>query len=210
MYEVIIDNPYHTGSLAPNLELLDLPLLYDDEVKASYTILTKGINDLRVQLSTNKTLLSVCKQGQTFNTNIAEARTANVMLSIDDIELNEWAVNNKFARFWYCWDLCSCSILKIAIKKAIHKSPQDVQQKHLFPDKDEGQEIQFLDFVSSHRTGNVLNSFHIHSFAVFYTDKKEGTIVTCILTSRVHILSNMQDCVLQLMQLVQFRSNGNF
>jgi primosomal replication protein N len=84
------------------------------------------------------------------------------------------------------------------------------QQRHLFPDKDEGQEIQFLGFVSSHRTGNVLNSFHIHSFAVFYTDKKEGTIVTCILTSRVYILSNMQDRVLQLMQLIQFWSNGNF
>ncbi len=98
-YDVNIDNPYHTGSLAPNLELLDSPLLYDDEVKASYTILTKGINDLRVQLSTNKTLLFVNKQGRTFNTNIAEVRAANAMLSIDNIELNEWAVNNKFARF---------------------------------------------------------------------------------------------------------------
>jgi len=114
------------------------------------------------------------------------------MLSIDDIELNEWAVNNKFARFWYCWDLCNCSILKIAIKKAIHKSPHDVQQRHLFPDKDDGQEIQFLGFVSSHRTGNVLHSFHIVSFAVFYTDEKESTIVTCILTSRNHIGKNFR------------------
>ncbi len=112
-----------------------------------------------MQLSTNKTLLSVSKQGQTFNTNIAEVRAANVILTIDDIELNEWAVNNKFARFWYCRDLCNCSILKIAIKKAIHKSPHDVQQRHLFPDEDDGQQIQFLGFVSSHRTGNVLNFF---------------------------------------------------
>ena len=50
------------------------------------------------------------------------------------------------------------------------------RSNNLFPDKDEGQEIQFLGFVSSHRTGNVLNSFHIHSFAVFYTNKKERTI----------------------------------
>ncbi len=84
------------------------------------------------------------------------------------------------------------------------------RSNNLFPDKDEGQEIQFLGFVSSHRTGNVLNSFHIHSFAVFYTNKKECTIVTCILTSRVHILSNIQDRILQLMQLIQFRSSGNF
>ena len=132
------------------------------------------------------------------------------MLDIDDIELLDWAGNNKFARFWYCRDLRNCSILKIAIEKAIHKSPHDVQQRHLFPEKDDGKEIQFLGFVSSHRTGNVLNSFHIHSFAVFYSDEKKGTIVTCILTSRNHILSNMQDRVLQLMQLIQFKSNGNF
>ncbi len=163
-----------------------------------------------MQLSTNKTLLFVNKQGQTCNTNIAEVRAANVILSIDDIELNDWAVNNKFARFWYCRDLRNCSILNIAIKKVIHKSPHDVQLRHLFPDKEEGQEIQFLGFVSSHRTGNVLNSFHIVSFAVFYTNEKDSTIVTCILTSRNHILSNMQDRVLQLMQLIQFRSNGNF
>ncbi len=76
-YDVNINNPYHTGSLAPNLELLDSPSLFGDELKTSYTILTKGINDLRVQLSTSKTLLFVNKQGQTFNTNIAEVHAAN-------------------------------------------------------------------------------------------------------------------------------------
>jgi hypothetical protein len=62
-YDVNINNPYHIGSLAPNLELLDSPSLHGDEVKALYTILTKLINDLRKQLSTNKTLISVNKQG---------------------------------------------------------------------------------------------------------------------------------------------------
>ncbi len=98
-YDVNIDNPYHTGSLAPNLELLDPPLLYDDEVKVSYTNLVKGIDELWVQLSTNKTLIFVYKQGQTISTNIAEVRVANVILSIGDIKLNEWAVSNKFASF---------------------------------------------------------------------------------------------------------------
>ena len=100
-----------------------------------------------MQLSTNKTLLPINKQGRTFNTNIAEVRAANILLSIDDTELNEWDVNNKFARCWYCRDLCNCSILKIAIKKAIHKSPHYVQQRDLFPDEDDGQQIQFLGFV---------------------------------------------------------------
>ncbi len=85
-----------------------------------------------------------------------------------------------------------------------------MEQRQLFFDEDDGQQIQFWGFLLSHRTGNVLKYFHIHSFAVFYTDKQKCTIVTCILTSRNHILSNMQDHVLQLMQLIQFRSNGNF
>ena len=142
-YDVNIHNPHHTGSLAPNCEVLDSPSLSDDELKASYTILTKGINELRVQLSTNKTLLSVDKKGQTFNTNIAEVLAANIIISINDIELNKWAVDNKFARCWYCQDLCNCSVLKVAIKKAIHKSPHDVQQRHLFCYKDDGQKISF-------------------------------------------------------------------
>ena len=73
------------------------------------------------------------------------------MLDIDDIELLDWAGNNKFARFWYCRDLRNCSILKIAIEKAIHKSPHDVQQRHLFPEKDDGKEIRF--WVLCPRTG---------------------------------------------------------
>jgi hypothetical protein len=36
-------------------------------------------------------------------------------------------------------------------------------------------------------------SFHIHSFAVFYTEEGPATIVTCLLTARSHILLNMQD-----------------
>ena len=46
--------------------------------------------------------------------------------------------------------------------------------------------------------------------AVFHTNKQKGTIVMCTLTARNHILSNMQDCVHQLMQLIQFWNIGNF
>ncbi len=60
-YDVNINNPYHAVSIAPNCNILDPPSLSDDEMKDAYTILTKGINEWRVQLSTNKTLLSVNK-----------------------------------------------------------------------------------------------------------------------------------------------------
>ena len=56
----------------------------------------------------------------------------------------------------------------------------------------------------------MLVSFHIHSFAVFYTEEGPATIVTCFLTARNHILSNMQDQILQIVQLIQYRISQLF
>jgi hypothetical protein len=64
--------------------------------------------------------------------------------------------------------------------------------------------------VSSYKKGTLLTSFHIHSLLVFHTDLQKNTIVTCILTSRNHILSNMQDQLLQLMKLIQYRHVSSF
>ena len=50
----------------------------------------------------------------------------------------------------------------------------------------------------------------MHSFVTFYTDLEKKTVVTCMLTSRHHILLNMQDCLLQLVQLMQFGKNQSF
>jgi hypothetical protein len=58
--------------------------------------------------------------------------------------------------------------------------------------------------VSSHKKGTLLTSFHIHSFVVFHTDLQKNTIVTCNFTTRNHIMSNMQDQLLQLVQLIQY------
>ncbi len=58
--------------------------------------------------------------------------------------------------------------------------------------------------MSSHKKGKLLTSFHIQSFAVFHTDLQKNSIVTCILTAQNHIMSNMQDCLLQIMQLIQY------
>jgi hypothetical protein len=68
----------------------------------------------------------------------------------------------------------------------------------------------FVGFVSSHKKGTLLTSFHIHSFVMFHTDLQVNTIVTCILTSRNHMMSNMQDQLLQLMQLIQYCNVSSF
>jgi hypothetical protein len=165
---------------------------------------------MRIQSSSNNTLSAIDRNGRTFNTNIAEMHATRVCLDIDDVEFHKWTVENKFSRLWYCQDLRHSEILKLSIENAIKKSPHDLVQRYLFQNETDGQRNQFVGFVSSHTTGQIVDSFRLHSFAVFYTINRKDTIVTCILTARNHILSNMQDRVLQLMQLIQYQNNSSF
>jgi len=80
----------------------------------------------------------------------------------------------------------------------------------LFQDETDGQHDQFIGFVSSYTTGKIVDAFHLHSFAVFHTTKAKDTILTCMLTAKTHIFSNMQDRVLQLMQLIQYQNYSTF
>ncbi len=137
---------------------------------------------------------SIDCQGKSFNTNIAEVQAQNVFFwPLDDFELVDWTSTNNFARLWFCEDIHHSSIIKLAIKKAIIKSNNQNLSSKLFEDDSNNEKNQFVGFVSSHKKGTLLTSFHIHSFIVFHTDLQKNTIVTCILTSRNHILSNMQD-----------------
>jgi hypothetical protein len=133
-----------------------------------------------------------------------------VFWPLDDIELVDWITTNKFARLLFCEDNHHSSILKLAIKKAIQKSPNWNSSSKLFKDDSNGEKNQFVRFVSSYKKGTLLTSFHFHSFVVFHTDLQKNTIVTCILTSRNHIMSNMQDQLLQLMQSIQYRHVSSF
>jgi hypothetical protein len=111
-----------------------------------------------------------------------------------------------FARLWFCEDIHLSSILKLAIEKAIQKSTHANVSRKLFQDDSNDEKNQFVGFVSSHKKGTLLTSFHIHSLVVFHTDTglQKNTIVTCILTELNHIMSNMQDPLLQIMQLIQY------
>jgi hypothetical protein len=128
-----------------------------------------------------------------------------VVWPLDDIELVDWTTTKKFARLWFCGDIHHSSILKLAIKKAIQKSTNWNFSSKLLEDDSNDEKNQFVGFVSSHKKCTLLTSFRIHSFVVFYTDLQKNKIVTCILTSRNHMMSNMQDPLLQLVQLIQYR-----
>ncbi len=84
----------------------------------------KEVNDLRLQIDRKKTLPCIDRQGKSYNTNIAEVKAQNVFFwPLDDIELVDWTTTNQFARLWFCVDIHHSPILKLAIKKAIQKSP---------------------------------------------------------------------------------------
>ncbi len=168
-------------------------------------------NDSRLQIDSKKNLSSIDCQGKSFNTNIAKVQAQNVCFwPLDDIELVDWTTTNQFARLWLCEDVHHSSILKLAIKIAIQKSTNWNLSSKLFQDDSNDEKNQFVWFVSPHIKGTLLTSFHIHSFVIVHTDLQKNTIVTCILTSQNHIMSNMQDCLLQLMQLIQYRHVPSF
>ncbi len=132
------------------------------------------------------------------------------MVKCDDIEFFDWSLHNSCAYFWSCDDIGKCPMLKVAIERAIEKLPHFNLAGNLF-NADHGiHKHQFVGFISFYTHFNVLTLFHLHSFVTFYTDSDSNTVVTCSLTTRHHILSNMQDCLLQLLQLMQLWTTGSF
>ena len=101
-------------------------------------------------------------------------------------------------------------MLKVAIQRAVEKSPHYVLAHKLFNEDHEILKYQFVGFVSSYTENNFLTSFHLECFVTFYTDSDSNTVVTCSLTTRHHILFKMQDCLIQLLQLMQFWKTGSF
>jgi hypothetical protein len=84
-------------------------------------------------------------------------------------------------------------MFKVAIERAIKKLPHYDLAGKLFNVDNEMHKHQFVGFVSSYTQLNVLTLFHLHSFITFYTDSDFNIAVICSLTTRHHILSNMQD-----------------
>ena len=99
IYDVRIDNPHHIKAIAPNSKLLQESLPSNVDMKTSYQILVKAINEMKIQFSTKNTLSAIDRNGRSFNTNIVEIHARQVCLFIDDVEFYKWAYENKFARF---------------------------------------------------------------------------------------------------------------
>ncbi len=209
-YTIDINDSNYIDNLAPDLTMFDNEVhLGMDILKRVYTQLISALNDVRVQKSTNSTL-SALWGGKSQKTYIGQVKASSVVVECDDIELFDWSLHNSCAYFLSCDDIGKCPMLKVVIERAINKLPHYDLAGNLFNVDNGIHKHQFVGFVSSYTQLNVLTSFHLHSFITLYTDSDFNTVVTCSLTTRHHILSNMQDLLIQLLQLMQYWKNESF
>jgi hypothetical protein len=116
--------PYYEASIAPNPKVLNDLKPSKEQLEQVYGGVMKEKKDLWLQIDSKKTVSCIDRQGKTFKTNIAKVQAKNVFFwPLDDIELVDWTTTTKFARLWLCEDIHHSSILKLAFKKAIQKSP---------------------------------------------------------------------------------------
>jgi hypothetical protein len=196
-YTIDINDSNYIDNLAPPLTMFDNEVpLGEDTFKKVYTQLIRALNDIRIQKSTNS-ILSAVWNGKPQNTFIGQVKATAVVVKSDDIKFYDWSLHNSCAYFWLCDDIGKCPMLKVAIERAIKKSPHYDLVGNLFNVEHGIHKHHFVVFVSSYTRFNVLTLFHLHSFVTFYTDSDSNTIVTCSLTIRHHILSNMQDHLVQ-------------
>jgi hypothetical protein len=78
-------------------KLLEEFITDSDILKDVYLSLTRAVNELRVQHSTNNTLFVCDENGVTSNTFIAEVLAKKVTFNINDPELRQWSHVNQFA-----------------------------------------------------------------------------------------------------------------
>ena len=175
MYENNIDGSNYQNALCPNQKLLHEVMTSHPGVKKIYVSVVQVINNLLMQISMKNTMTTNGEQGKSIKTNIAEVHANRVSyFPLDDSEFFEWTCTIKYGHLWYCPDISQSPILQCAIKKAIRKCWNYDTQSSLFAIESDDLEQrcnQFVGFVTSHKKGNVLVSFHIHSFSVFILKK---------------------------------------
>jgi hypothetical protein len=136
-------------------------------LKKHYTKLLEGITLIKQIISRGNTISAVRRRGELMDLKIADISAKDVMLQINDAEFQDWCASNPYARFWHCSQVNNFAILKLAIKNTIQRSPHP----HLESIFDELDDIQpkFVGFVTAQIQDKVVKGFHIHSFALYYT-----------------------------------------
>ncbi len=66
-----------------------------------YTQLLKASNEIRLQNTAKSTLVMKFKS-KSVNTFIAQVKAKEPVTDSNDIEFQDWSLNNSHAHFWYC------------------------------------------------------------------------------------------------------------
>ena len=74
-------------------------------------------------------------------------KASDVVVRSDDIEFYDWSLHNSCAYFWSCDDIGKCPMLKVAIERAIKKSPHYDLAGNLFNVDNGIHKHQFVGFV---------------------------------------------------------------
>jgi hypothetical protein len=198
----ILDSNY-VACLTPNEDMLKKTVAFSLTLEKIHSFFLMALNEVRSLITSKMTLSSSSPQGKIINTTIAQIDASKVVTECDDIKFVEWTKTSKHAFFWYSEDIAKSEILQRSITKAIKKScPHDADLSYSNQPAI-NERHQFVGFVSSHTSNNTISGFCLDSFAVFHCDVNGNTIVTCLVTARHHIHSNMQDHLVQLIQLNQ-------
>jgi hypothetical protein len=207
-YSQDIDNEEYLQKLCPSVSYLATTSVSDIlGVRELYALLFKAVCDFGVKRLNKKFLLTIDEKQTIVPTNIVELNASSVVNRYDDTEFYDWAQANMSHSIWHCDDILQSPYLENAIMKAIKKSPSHSNiASTLFSDQDQTTKYQIMGFVASHvKEKNYLTRFHPSAFVIYKTDTSfNNTVVVLTMTSRHHILSNMQDRLLQLVQIIQY------
>jgi hypothetical protein len=202
-YTINISDSDYVASLTPNEDMLKKSVAFILPLERMYSFFLIALTEVRSLITSKTTLFSLSPQCKIINTMIVQIDASKVVTECDNIEFVEWTKTNKHASFWYSEDIAKSEILQRSIAKAIKKSCHHDANLSYLNQPAINEQHQFVEFVSAHTSNNSLSGFCLHSFVVFHCDVNGNMIVTCLVTARHHILSNMQDRLLQLIQLNQ-------
>jgi hypothetical protein len=206
IYHQDIQDKNVLDSMIPLERYLPYQTIQDDtELKLTYDVLFKAIYEVIKKHNQTSTLKMIHEKRDVIDTHIVQVPATMVVHRHDDIEFFDWANGNASHSLWFCNDIFQSPGLRTAILKAIKKSSHSHIGPTFFEQEDVNLKYHFMGFVASHtKEKNYLVGFHMASFVIFKTDTLgNNTVVVCMLTSRHHILSNMQDRLLQLIQIYQ-------
>ena len=205
IYAQDIESVKYLQCLCPSSTFLATNPVNDNiELKNLYATLFKAVYDFRVKRRNKSFLMGFNEQNKLVLTNIVQLVASSCVNCHGDIEFYEWARADTSHSIWSCHDIFQSPMIENAIKRLILKSANSEAASTLLCDKDRKTQYHFIGFVASHVKGNKLLGFHPSSFVIYYLDNYyNNSVVVCTMTSRHHILSNMQDRLLQLVQNFQ-------